>query len=76
MLSGTWEIVTGVLDEVEFKEVDFLMTVLPYADLEKYSDDQDLSNIVYAESFKGFTSNNSKYFGSIETGSLCLFCGG
>jgi DNA modification methylase len=39
-----------VLDEVEFKEVDFLMSCPPYADLEKYSDDpKDLSNMDYAD---------------------------
>jgi DNA modification methylase len=39
-----------VLDQVEFKEVDFLMSCPPYADLEKYSDDpKDLSNMDYAD---------------------------
>ncbi|OCB77966.1 class I SAM-dependent methyltransferase [Flavobacterium crassostreae] len=38
------------LDEVEFKDVDFLYSCPPYADLEKYSDDpKDLSNMDYAD---------------------------
>lgn len=38
-----------VLDEVEFKDVDFVYSCPPYADLEKYSDDpKDLSNMDYA----------------------------
>jgi len=39
-----------VLDEVEFKDVDFVYSCPPYADLEKYSDDpKDLSNMDYAD---------------------------
>ena len=41
-----------VLDEVEFKDVDFVYSCPPYADLEKYSEDpKDLSNMDY-EQFK------------------------
>lgn len=41
-----------VLDEVEFKDVDFVYSCPPYAYLEKYSDDpKDLSNMTY-EDFK------------------------
>lgn len=39
-----------VLDEVEFKDIDFVYSCPPYADLEKYSDDpKDLSNMDYAD---------------------------
>ena len=39
-----------VLDEVEFKDIDFLYSCPPYADLEKYSDDpKDLSNMDYKD---------------------------
>jgi DNA modification methylase len=39
-----------VLDEVEFKDFDFVYSCPPYADLEKYSDDpKDLSNMDYAD---------------------------
>jgi DNA modification methylase len=39
-----------VLDEVEFKNIDFVYSCPPYADLEKYSDDpKDLSNMDYAD---------------------------
>lgn len=39
-----------VLDEVEFKDVDFVYSCPPYADLEKYSDDpKDLSNMDYKD---------------------------
>lgn len=39
-----------VLDEVEFKDVDFVYSCPPYADLEKYSDDpKDLSNMDYLQ---------------------------
>lgn len=41
-----------VLDEVEFKDIDFMYSCPPYADLEKYSEDpKDLSNMNY-EQFK------------------------
>lgn len=41
-----------VLDNVEFKDIDFVYSCPPYADLEKYSDDpKDLSNMDY-EQFK------------------------
>ncbi len=39
-----------VLDNVEFKDIDFVYSCPPYADLEKYSDDpKDLSNMDYAD---------------------------
>lgn len=39
-----------VLDHVEIKDVDFVYSCPPYADLEKYSDDpKDLSNMDYAD---------------------------
>lgn len=39
-----------VLDEIEFKDIDFVYSCPPYADLEKYSDDpKDLSNMDYAD---------------------------
>lgn len=39
-----------VLDEVEFKDVDFVYSCPPYADLEKYSEDpKDLSNMDYKQ---------------------------
>lgn len=39
-----------VLDEVEFKDIDFVYSCPPYADLEKYSDDpKDLSNMDYKD---------------------------
>lgn len=39
-----------VLDEIDFKDIDFVYSCPPYADLEKYSDDpKDLSNMDYAD---------------------------
>jgi DNA modification methylase len=39
-----------VLDQVEFKDIDFVYSCPPYADLEKYSDDpKDLSNMDYKD---------------------------
>lgn len=39
-----------VLDNIEFKDIDFVYSCPPYADLEKYSDDpKDLSNMDYAD---------------------------
>lgn len=39
-----------ILDELDFKDIDFLYSCPPYADLEKYSDDpKDLSNMDYKD---------------------------
>lgn len=39
-----------VLENIEFKEIDFVYSCPPYADLEKYSDDpKDLSNMDYKD---------------------------
>lgn len=39
-----------VLENIEFKDIDFVYSCPPYADLEKYSDDpKDLSNMDYAD---------------------------
>jgi DNA modification methylase len=39
-----------VIDQLEFKDIDFVYSCPPYADLEKYSDDQkDLSNMDYKD---------------------------
>lgn len=39
-----------ILDELDFKDIDFVYSCPPYADLEKYSDDpKDLSNMDYKD---------------------------
>lgn len=63
-----------VLDEVEFKDIDFLYSCPPYADLEKYSDDpKDLSNMDYKDFKKVYFSIIKKAVSQLKDDRFACF---
>lgn len=63
-----------VLDDVEFKGIDFVFSCPPYAYLEKYSDDpDDLSNMPYDQFLKKYRSIIAKSVSTLKEDSFACF---
>lgn len=63
-----------VLDEIDFKDIDFVYSCPPYADLEKYSDDpKDLSNMDYADFKEAYFSIIKKAVAQLKDDRFACF---